>query len=94
MALRRKRIHQALHQPIMVAGMERKPVYTLGFVCLILAVNGATLVSLSIALVLWFAGAPLLRRMSKADPKMAELYRRAVRYQGYYPPRSTPWRKL
>lgn len=94
MALRRKRIHQALHQSIMFAGAERKPAFTLAFICVALAVNGATLVALVIAVVLWFAGFPLLRRMGKADPKMAELYRRAVQYQGYYAPRSTPWRKL
>lgn len=94
MALRRKRIHQAFHQPIMVGGAERKPALTLAFICVVLAVNGATVVAAVIASVLWFAGFPLLRRMGKADPKMAELYRRAVRYQGYYAPRSTPWRKL
>lgn len=94
MSLRRKPIHQAFHQPILVGGAERKPALTLAFVCVVLAVNGATLVAAVIAAVLWFAGFPLLRRMGKADPKMAELYRRSVRYQGYYPPRSTPWRKL
>lgn len=92
MALRRKVIHQAFHQPIMFAGAERKPVFTLGFMCVVLAVNGATAVAAVISAVLWFAGFPLLRRMGKADPKMSELYRRMSRYQGYYPPRSTPWR--
>ncbi len=92
--LRRKTIHRAFHQPIMLAGAERKPALTLAFICVVLAVNGATLPTLVIAAVLWFGGFPLLRRMGKADPKMAELYRRMSRYQGYYPPRSTPWRKL
>ena len=94
MALRRKRIHQVFHQPIMVGGAERKPTLTLAFSCVVLAVNGATVVAAAIAAVLWFAGFPLLRRMGKADPKMAELARRAFRYQGYYAPRSTPWRTL
>ncbi len=90
--LRRKTIHQAFHQPVMFGGAERKPAFTLGFVCVVLAVNGATLPAAVIAAVLWFAGFPLLRRMAKGDPKMAEIYRRMSRYRGYYPPRSTPWR--
>ena len=92
MALRRKRIHRAFHQPILLGGAERSPALTLGLVAVALAFNGATLVAVAIAAVLWFAGFPLLRRAAKADPKMFEVYRRAVRYQGYYPPRSTPWR--
>lgn len=92
MVLRRKKIHRAFHQPILLGGAERSPALTLGLVAVALAFNGATLVAVVIAAVLWFAGFPLLRRAAKADPKMFEVYRRSVRHQGYYPPRSTPWR--
>ena len=92
MRLRVLQIHQAFHQPILLGGAERSPALTLGTVALALACNGATLVAVVIAAVLWFVGFPLLRRVAKADAKMFEVYRRAVRYRGYYAPRSTPWR--
>lgn len=92
MGLRRLPIHQAFHQPILLGGAERAPAITLGSITLALAFNGATIVAIVIAAVLWFVGFPLLRQAAKADAKMFEVYRRAVRYQGHYPPRSTPWR--
>ena len=92
MPLERRPIYRAFHQPILMGGAERSPALTLGLVAVALAVNGATLVALAIAVLLWSVGFPMLRSAAKADPKMFEVYRRSIRYQGYYPPRSTPWR--
>ena len=39
-------------------------------------------------------GVYLLRLMAKADPIMARVYMRHVKYQPYYPARARPWRDL
>jgi type IV secretion system protein VirB3 len=41
---------------------------------------------------LWFSAIPLLRWMAKADPQMTKVYLRQIKYRGYYPARSRPFR--
>ena len=92
MSLERLPIYRALHQPILLGGAERSPAIMLATASVGVAMNGMTVVALSIGLLLWFVGFPLLRLAAKSDPKMIEVYRRSTLYRGYYPPRSTPWR--
>lgn len=85
-------IPRALTQPILLAGMERKPALTVGLVAVGLIAYGGTIVTAALGILIWLATVPLVRRATKADPMMAEVYRRSLRYRGYYPARSTPWR--
>lgn len=57
-----------------------------------LAIAGQNKVTLIVGALLWFCALPVLRWMAKADPQMTEVYRRHIRYRGYYPPRSRPYR--
>ena len=57
-----------------------------------LAVSGQNLVTLAVAAVLWFGSIGIFRQIAKADPQMSQVYLRQLKYQGYYPPRSRPYR--
>jgi type IV secretion system protein TrbD len=41
---------------------------------------------------LWFSAIAVLRWMAKADPQMTKVYLRQIKYRGYYPARSRPFR--
>ncbi len=57
-----------------------------------LAVSGQNLVTLAVAAVLWFGCIGIFRQVAKADPLMSRVYMRQLKYQGYYPARSRPYR--
>ena len=57
-----------------------------------LAVSGQNLVTFVVAAVLWFGCIGIFRQVAKADPQMSRVYLRQLRYRGYYPPRSRPYR--
>jgi type IV secretion system protein VirB3 len=57
-----------------------------------LAVSGQNLVTLVVAGVLWFGCIGIFRQVAKADPQMSRVYLRQLKYRGYYPPRSRPYR--
>ncbi len=92
MSLRRLEVYRALHQPILLAGAERNGALTAGVAAVGLIFFGATLLTAALGVVILLVAFPWLRHAAKADPKMLEVYRRSLRYQGYYAPRSTPWR--
>lgn len=56
-----------------------------------LAVIGQNVVSVVVAVVLWFGSIGLFRQMAKSDPQMVKVYIRQVQQRGYYPPRSRPY---
>ena len=57
-----------------------------------LAVSGQNLVTLAVAAVLWFGCIGVFRQVAKADPQMSRVYIRQLKYRGYYPARSRPYR--
>jgi len=57
-----------------------------------LAISGQNLVTLTVAAVLWFGCIGIFRQVAKADPQMSRVYLRQLRYRGYYPARSRPYR--
>ena len=57
-----------------------------------LAVSGQNLVTLAVAAVLWFGCIGIFRQVAQADPQMSRVYMRQLKYRGYYPPRSRPYR--
>lgn len=92
MSLRHLRFHRVLHRPSLFLGGEREPALMALIVAGGLAVAGMNVVSALTGAALWFAAIPLLRRMAKADPQMIKVYLRQIRYRGYYPARSRPYR--
>jgi type IV secretion system protein VirB3 len=73
-------------------GGEREPTLMMAIVAAGLAVSGQNLVTLAIAAALWFGSIGICRQIAKADPQMSLVYTRQLRYRGYYPPRSRPYR--
>ncbi len=92
MSLRRLPFHRVLHRPSLFLGGEREPALMALIVAGGLAVAGMNTVSFLVAGTLWFSAIPVLRWMAKTDPQMTKVYLRHIRYRGYYPARSRPFR--
>jgi type IV secretory pathway TrbD component len=92
-SLRRLTFHRVLHRPSLFLGGEREPVLVTAIVAGGVAVSGMNTVSFLVGTVVWFGSIPLFRWMAKADPQMTKVYLRQLRYRGYYPARSRPWRR-
>jgi type IV secretion system protein TrbD len=92
MSLRRLPFHRVLHRPSLFLGGEREPALLTLLVAGGLAVSGMNTVSFLVGAALWFSAIPVLRWMAKADPHMSKIYVRHIRYRGYYPARSRPYR--
>ena len=56
-----------------------------------LAITGQNLVALGIGALLWFGCIGVFRQRAKSDPQMSLVYRRYIRFRGYYPARSRPF---
>ena len=92
MSLRRTPFFRVLHRPRLFLGGEREPTLMMAIVAAGLAVSGQNLVTLAVAGVLWFGSIGIFRAIAKADPQMSLVYLRQIKYRGYYPPRSRPYR--
>jgi len=92
MSLRHVPFHRVLHRPNLFLGGEREPALLTLLVAGGLAVSGMNTVSFLVGAALWFSAIPVLRWMAKADPHMSKIYLRHIRYRGYYPARSRPYR--
>jgi type IV secretion system protein VirB3 len=92
MALRRLPIHRALWRPQLIAGGERELMLALIIFSIGLPVTTQTVFSLVVGLTLGIAGTAMLRWLAKVDPQFLKVYRRAIAYRAYYPPRSRPAR--
>ena len=92
MTLRHLPFHRVLHRPNLFLGGEREPALLTLLVAGGLAVSGLNTVSFLVGAALWFTAIPVLRWMAKADPHMSKIYLRHIRYRGYYPARSRPYR--
>ncbi|HEY2616720.1 MAG TPA: conjugal transfer protein TrbD [Acetobacteraceae bacterium] len=92
MNLRHLPFHRVLHRPSLFLGGEREPALMTLIVAGGLAVAGMNTVSFLVGGALWFSAIPALRWMAKADPQMTKVYLRQLKYRGYYPARSRPFR--
>lgn len=92
--LRRTPLHRALYRPNLVLGGERELVLFSGGVCAALGLSAMNPVAIGFAVTAWPLALFLLRQMAKADPEMSRVYRRQLKYAGYYPARSKHWREL
>jgi type IV secretory pathway TrbD component len=91
-SLRRTPFFRVLHRPRLFLGGEREPTLMMAIVAAGLAVSGQNLVTLAVAAALWFGSIGIFRQVAKIDPQMSLVYTRQLRYRGYYPPRSRPYR--
>jgi type IV secretion system protein VirB3 len=73
-------------------GGEREPALMTLIIAGGLAIAGMNTVSFLVGGALWFSAIPVLRWMAKADPQMTKVYLRQIKYRGYYPARSRPFR--
>ena len=92
MSLRHLAFHRVLHRPSLFLGGEREPALMTLLVAGGLAVSGMNWVSFLVGATVWFGAIPILRWMAKHDPHMSKVYIRHIRYRGYYPARSRPYR--
>jgi type IV secretory pathway TrbD component len=92
MNLRHLPFHRVLHRPSLFLGGEREPALMTLIVAGGLAIAGMNTVSFLVGGALWFSAIPALRWMAKADPQMTKVYLRQIKYRGYYPARSRPFR--
>jgi type IV secretion system protein VirB3 len=90
--LRHLPFHRVLHRPSLFLGGEREPALMTLIVAGGLAVAGMNTVSFLVGGALWFSAIPALRWMVKADPQMTRVYLQQLKYRGYYPARSRPFR--
>lgn len=90
--IRHTAIPRVLHRPNLILGGERDLVLVALMTTAGVAAVSANVIAACIALSPWFAIAPLLRKMAKADPQMSRLFIRYRRFRGYYPARSRPYR--
>ena len=84
-------IHRSLTRPLLVNGGERTPMLVLGLTCVALVFVGLKLVTAVFAIVLWFAGSAILKRLAKTDGFMFGVYRRHIAYGSRKNARGTPW---
>jgi type IV secretion system protein VirB3 len=91
-SLRRLPFHRVLHRPALFLGGERELALMTLIIAGGLAVSGMNLVSFVVGGILWFCSIPVFRWMAKSDPQMTKVYVRQLKYCGYYPARSRPYR--
>lgn len=91
--LNRARIHRALSRPTLLFGADRELVLVTGLASVILIFVILKPYAAVLGVAIWIVVVGLLRMIAKADPRMRNVYLRHIKYQPYYRPTSTPWRK-
>lgn len=92
MTLRHTPFRRVLNRPILFMQGERELTMCTAIVSGALVVTGQNWVAFVIGSGLWLLSIPLFRWMAQADPQMSKVYFRQLKYKGYYPARSTPYR--
>ena len=91
--LRYTPFYRALHRPNLFLGGERELVMSTGVLCASLIISSQNWPATIVGLTIWFVSLGVFRMMAKIDPYMVRVYLRHLKYQNYYPARSTPWRE-
>lgn len=87
-------IHRSLNRPELFMGGEREPMMCITLLCGIAGVFGIIhmeILLLLVVAVLYFGGVAMFKRMAKIDPLMSKVWQRFMRYQTYYPARTSAW---
>jgi type IV secretory pathway TrbD component len=88
-----KPIPRVLSRHNLLIGGERECVLVSALICGGVALASMTFVAFIACGVLWIISLTLFRWLAKADPQMTTVYRRNLKYAGYYPAYSRPYRK-
>lgn len=86
--------HEALARPVLLFGAER-PVAILSvavpvYLMFILSVRFGLFIGIPVGATLLTVGLAIGNWMAKRDPQFTSVFRRALRYRGYYPATSRP----
>ncbi|MCP4284150.1 MAG: conjugal transfer protein TrbD [Gammaproteobacteria bacterium] len=93
MALRTIPLRRAGNRDNLFMGGDRELVMFAGLLAGALIFSAQEVRATLFGIALWFGALFVCRVMAKSDPKMRHIYLRHRRYQGYYAPRSTPFRE-
>ena len=89
-------IHPSLHRPEQVMGGEREPVMCAALLSIITGLVGAVdeaWPTVLLAISFYVAVVYIFRQMARFDPSMTKVWLRFIRYQSYYPARSSYWQR-
>lgn len=73
-------IHKSLHRPVFFLGVDRELGMSVILICFITVFGGYSLVSLVAALVFWSTAMHYLRKWTKKDPMIREVFMRQHKY--------------
>jgi len=93
LSLDAKPIPRVLSRHNLILGAEREPVLVTALMCGGVALSSMTIVAGVVCGVIWLASLALFRWMAKVDPQLTRVYQRNLKYRGYYPAASRPYRK-
>lgn len=91
--LRRTYMPRALSRPRLILGGERELVLMAGLLTVGIAFVAVNWLAAGYAAIAFPTLLFWLRRLAKTDPMMSKVYLRHLKYQTYYPARSTAWRE-
>lgn len=77
-------LFQSLTRPILLLGCERENVIFLACISLSLPTVGRDVLSLVLAILIWFAGIIASKLMAKVDPWSTKIFLRSITYHDFY----------
>jgi len=83
--------YTSLCRPTLILECEREPILSAGILSALLVFAAMSWVSILFGCLTWFSSLWALRTLAKVDPMLVRVYTRAIKYQGYYRARSTPF---
>jgi len=89
--LRSTPIQRVLYRENLLMGGERELVMFTALIAGGIIITSQNLISILIGVPLYVACLFLLRKMAKIDPYLSKVYSLQLKYQSYYPARSTPF---
>lgn len=90
--LRKILIRKVGNRVSLFLGGDRELVMFVGLLVFALIFSAQTWYSFLIGISIWFVCLFLLRKATKADPLLRQVYLKSLRYQMYYDAQSTPFR--
>jgi type IV secretion system protein TrbD len=81
--------HRSANRPPLLLGCDRELALFSMFVCALVAFSLMNVWGAIAGGVLWIASTAILSRMAKSDPMLRQVYLRHIRYQEFYPAKST-----
>ncbi|MBN2768431.1 MAG: conjugal transfer protein TrbD [Campylobacterales bacterium] len=91
--LKKIKIHSALNKPNLLFGAERELILLLGLFSAMMIFIAMTWQTFIAGIIMWVILSTLLRMMGKADPMMSKVYIRQMKYNSFYPAKSTPYKR-